>query len=817
MVGLIACPVHTYKDDFVQQPAILICFPSNTTLEAEFNAESSHLEIGTHVILSLGFSVKQSVSRTGGNGEEEGEGYLLAPPSRLLLKNESLSIRPFLLAMLDQIMMDPWQCMSKWFQNDDLNPFYTTNGTTIWDFVVQEPKLNQFINVAIASDARLVASVIVKHCYGDFQGLYSIVDVEGGTGTLAKAFPDINCIFLMFLMLLRVWTEWILHDWNDNECIRHNSKQGKWRETNHPRDGAEEPTSRCDIPPPPPPQTQTPIQQAPHTVSTIKLHILKKGEYDIWAMKIEHYLTHIDYPIWEVIQKGNGPVSVSTDTNGVIKVLPPKTTEEILAREKKRKTRTTLLMALQEDHLAKFHKMIDANKMWEAIKSRFGGNDESKKMQKYILKQQFEGFSVSNSEGLHKGYDRFQSLLSQLKIHGAGVSTEDANQKFLRSLPSAWSQVSLIMRTKPGVDSISFDDLYNNLRVFESDVKGSTASSSSTQNMAFVSENTSSTNEVSTAYGASSSSGHNPQREGSSSYTDELMYSFFANQSSSPQLDHKDLGQLDEFDLEAMDLKWQVAMISMRLKKFYKKTGRKLYFDAKEPVGFHKTKVECYNCHKTGHFARECRSKGNQDTRRRDAWNSGNKAKDSGRRSGKQEEPKALVALDGNGSDTEVTYCSKECKESYAKLKKLYDEQREQLGDASIEIQAYTQALKKMSARDKAWLGSSDREDSPVNDRYAEGMHDVPPSKTGIFIPSGPDVEINDSQFTYGQKQSKSSKYDFASCESNSSVETNESVPTPVANEPKPVSDPKVWSDAPIIEEYESDNDDEHASLPTKE
>ncbi|GKE95443.1 hypothetical protein Tco_1580298, partial [Tanacetum coccineum] len=98
--------------------------------------------------------------------------------------------------------------------------------------------------------------------------------------------------------------------------------------------------------------------------------------------------------------------------------------------------------------------MTDAKEMWEAIKSRFGGNDESKKMQKYILKQQFEGFSVSNSEGLHKGYDR--------------------------SLLYAWSQVSLITRTKPGVDSLSFNDLYNNLRVFESDVKGTTASSSST-------------------------------------------------------------------------------------------------------------------------------------------------------------------------------------------------------------------------------------------------------------------------------------------------------------------------------------------------
>ncbi|GJX38361.1 ribonuclease H-like domain-containing protein [Tanacetum coccineum] len=373
-----------------------------------------------------------------------------------------------------------------------------------------------------------------------------------------------------------------------------------------------------DNPPPPLPPPVTPTQQAPHTPSTIKLPILKKGEYDIWAIKMEHYLGHTDYLIWEVIQKGNGPVQVSTDTNGQIRVLPPKTAKDILARERERKEKTTLLMSILEDHLEKFHKMTDAKEMWEAIKSRFGGNDESKKMQIYILKQQFESFSVSNSEGLHKGHDRFQSLLSQLEIHGACVSTKDANQKFFRSLLASWSQVSLILRTKPGVDTLSFDDLYNNLRVFESDVKGSTTSSSSTQNVAFVSsESTSSTNDVSTAYGVSTSSGHNLQNEGSSSYTDELKYSFFANQSSGLQLDHEDLEQ----------------------------------FDAKEPIGFDKTKVECFNCHNTWHFARECRSKENQESRRRDAGNTGYKAKDNERRPGKQEEPKALVTIDGDGVD----------------------------------------------------------------------------------------------------------------------------------------------------------------------
>ncbi|GJR74175.1 putative ribonuclease H-like domain-containing protein [Tanacetum coccineum] len=183
--------------------------------------------------------------------------------------------------------------------------------------------------------------------------------------------------------------------------------------------------SQDEIPPPPPPppsSSQTPTQQTPHTVSTIKLPILKKGEYDIWAMKMEHYLAHTDYPIWEVIQNGNGPVSITTDTSGQIKVLPPRTAEEIVARERERKARTTLLMALPEDHLAKFHKMTDAKEMWDAIKSRFGGNDESKKMQKYILKQQFEGFSVSNTEGLHKGYDRSENQANHL------AGQQEANQ-----------------------------------------------------------------------------------------------------------------------------------------------------------------------------------------------------------------------------------------------------------------------------------------------------------------------------------------------------------------------------------------------------
>ncbi|GKA46479.1 hypothetical protein Tco_0739362 [Tanacetum coccineum] len=101
----------------------------------------------------------------------------------------------------------------------------------------------------------------------------------------------------------------------------------------------------------------------------------------------------------------------------------------------------------------------------------FGGNVESKKTHKNVLKQQFENFSVSDTEGLDKAYDRFQKLISQLEIHGAAVSNEDANHKFLRALPLSWNNIALIMRNKEDIDELDIDDLYNNLKVFEVDIK----------------------------------------------------------------------------------------------------------------------------------------------------------------------------------------------------------------------------------------------------------------------------------------------------------------------------------------------------------
>nr|GEX54745.1 hypothetical protein [Tanacetum cinerariifolium] len=213
---------------------------------------------------------------------------------------------------------------------------------------------------------------------------------------------------------------------------------------------------------------------------------------------------------------------------------------------------------------------------------------------------------------------RLQKLVSQLEIHGVSLSQEDVNLKFLRSLPSEWKTHTLIWKNKANLEEHSLDDLFNSLRIYETEVKHSFSPSNPTQNLAFVSS--SKTDSTTDSVSAATSVFAVCAQLLVSSYlnidslSNAVIFLFFASQSTSPQLDNEDLKQIDVDDLEEMDLRWQMAILTMRARRFLQKTGRNLGDNKVTTIGFDMSKVECYNCHRKGHFARECRSP--KDTRR---------------------------------------------------------------------------------------------------------------------------------------------------------------------------------------------------------
>nr|GEY98075.1 hypothetical protein [Tanacetum cinerariifolium] len=315
-------------------------------------------------------------------------------------------------------------------------------------------------------------------------------------------------------------------------------------------------------------------------VFAAKLPILNPNEFDLWKMRIEQYFLMTDYSLWEVILNGNSLVPIHI-VEGVAQPVAPTTVEQKLARKNELKAHGTLLMALPDKHQFKFNSHKDAKTLMEAIEKRFGGNTKTKKVQKTLLKQQFENFFGSSSEGLDQIHDMLQKLVSQLEIHGVSLSQDDVNLKFLRSLPSEWKTHTLIWRNKTDFEDKCLDDLFNSLKIYESEVKHSSSLGTKSPNLAFVSSTPAdSTNDlVSTAVNVSA-------------VGTKLSASTIPN----------------------VDSLSNMTMLTIRDRKFLQKAGRNLGANGPTSMGFDMAKVECYNCHRKGHFARECRSP--KDSRR---------------------------------------------------------------------------------------------------------------------------------------------------------------------------------------------------------
>ncbi|KAE8702122.1 8-hydroxyquercetin 8-O-methyltransferase [Hibiscus syriacus] len=195
------------------------------------------------ILVHSGFFAQQKLS-----GGAQEDGYVLTSASRFLLKDDPLSVTPFLKALLDPVLTKPWDCLGMWFQNNDFTPFDTAHGKTLWDYGGHDPKLANCFNEAMASDARLITSILIDKCKGSFEGLNSLVDVGGGTGTLGKAiadaFPNLECTVFDLPYVVAglqdsknlkyvggdmfedvpvadaVLLKSILHDWNDDECLK---------------------------------------------------------------------------------------------------------------------------------------------------------------------------------------------------------------------------------------------------------------------------------------------------------------------------------------------------------------------------------------------------------------------------------------------------------------------------------------------------------------------------------------------------------------------------------------------------------------------
>ncbi|GKE98785.1 putative ribonuclease H-like domain-containing protein [Tanacetum coccineum] len=339
--------------------------------------------------------------------------------------------------------------------------------------------------------------------------------------------------------------------------------------------------------------------------TTAKLPILKLDEYERWVIRIKKYFQIQDYALWEVIENGDSWVSVpqTAHENGtsVTKMFIPITAEEKTNKKNDVKARSLLLMALPNEHQLTFSQYPDAKSMFTAIETRFGGNAATKKTQKTPLKQQYKNFIALSVESLDSIFNRLQKIVSRLAILGVVIAQENLNSKFLSSLPPEWNTHVVVWINKPEVETMSIDDLY----------KKSVGASSGAQNLAFMTAlSTSSTNDANTASPQVSTTSPNvnaasPQVS-TVSISDNTVYAFMVENPNGSNVLHQDLEQIQEDDLEAMDLKWQLSLLSVRANKYYQRTRKKIFINANDTAGYDKSKVECYNCHKLGHLTKEC-------------------------------------------------------------------------------------------------------------------------------------------------------------------------------------------------------------------
>nr|GEU47937.1 reverse transcriptase domain-containing protein [Tanacetum cinerariifolium] len=321
--------------------------------------------------------------------------------------------------------------------------------------------------------------------------------------------------------------------------------------------------------------------------------------------KIQQYLQNEHYALWEVIEFGESykaPVEETSKEKG----------NDV-------KARTTLVLALPDEHQLRFSKYETVKELWEAILKTFGVNEATKKTKKNQLKQQYDNFKAKGLETLEQTFNRLQAIVSHLEFMDVEIKQDDLNQKFLTSLAPEWPMYIIVWINRDDLNTMSLDDVYNHLKVGKDEVHTASVPTASTQ--------------VSTASTVVATAG----------ISHDTVYAYIASQSNGSQIKYEDITQIDECDIKEIDIKWNIALLSMRADMFWKKTGKKITIQGTDVASFDKSNVECFNCHEICHFAREYRAHRSQDRGRRKSYKQGSKEEEPA--------PKVLMAIDGIGWD----------------------------------------------------------------------------------------------------------------------------------------------------------------------
>nr|GFB04197.1 hypothetical protein [Tanacetum cinerariifolium] len=281
------------------------------------------------------------------------------------------------------------------------------------------------------------------------------------------------------------------------------------------------------------------------------------------------------------------------------------------------KARTTLLLSLPNEHQLRFSKYKTTQELWAAILKTFGGNEATKKTKKNLLKLQYGNFKAEGLKTLEQMFNRLSDL-----------------------------------------DTMSLDDLYNHLKVYESEVQKKSEPNS--QNMAFISL-------------AKHSGGNEEVNTASVSTASTNVSTASAN-----------IG-IDEDDMEEMDIKWNMTLLSMRADRFWKKTGMKISIQGTDMAGFDKSKAECFNCHKMG-------------------WDWSYMANDEENHAliADEETPREFSLMAKTSAESEVfdnSLCSKACKKNSDSLNSKITELTDKLYDAKNMIYHYKLALAQVESR----------------------------------------------------------------------------------------------------------------------